>query len=51
MFGKIFRVVRDVVQLPVAVVKDVATLGIKKATDGKLYTTEKLDDIQDDLDS
>lgn len=50
MLGAIFKVARDVVFLPVDVIKDVATLGMKKAHDGKLFTQDKLDKIQDDLD-
>ena len=50
ILGKLFRVVRRTVELPIAVVKDVATLGMEKAMKGKLYTEKKLDEIEDELD-
>lgn len=50
MLGKIFRIVRKTVQLPVAVVKDVATLGLEKSMTGKTFTTKKLDEIEEELD-
>jgi len=50
IFGTMFRVARRTVELPIAVVKDVATLGMRKAIDGKSYTGEKLDDIEEELD-
>jgi hypothetical protein len=50
MLGKLFRTVREIATLPIEVVKDVATLGTKKAMDGKFYTQDKLDKIEDDLD-
>lgn len=49
LFGKIVATVVNVTTLPVAVAKDVATLG-GVSTRGKLdsYTAEKLQQIKDD---
>lgn len=49
MFKKIFRIVRKTVELPIAVVKDVGTLGMKKALEGKTFTEDKLDEIEEEL--
>lgn len=39
----------ELATLPVAVVKDVATLGLKGAMDGETYTQEKLEEIKDEF--
>jgi len=49
MLGKIFSAAVEIVTLPVAVVKDVATLGLKKVMDEQLYTKEKLKEIEEKL--
>ena len=49
MLGKLFQVVEDVVKLPVAVVKDVVTLGGSMTSQSSCYTQQKLDDLKDDL--
>jgi hypothetical protein len=50
MLGKMFRIARRTVELPIAIVKDVATMGLNKVMDGKFYTEKKLDDIEEELD-
>ena len=50
LLGKMFRVARRTVELPIAVVKDVATMGMNKAMDGEFYTEKKLDEIEEELD-
>jgi len=50
ILGKMFRVARRTVELPIAVVKDVATMGMKKAMDDSFYTEDKLDEIEEELD-
>ena len=50
ILGKMFRVVRRTVELPIAVVKDVVTMGAEKAMEGKFYTEKKLDEIEEELD-
>jgi hypothetical protein len=49
-FGKLTKLVLDVVETPVAVVKDIATLGGSLTDKDKPYTQKKLEDIQDDYD-
>lgn len=49
-FGKLTKLVLDVVETPVAVVKDIATLGGSLTDKDKSYTQKKLEDIQDDYD-
>lgn len=44
------RVVLDVAETPIAVVKDVATLGGTLSDNGQTYTGEKMDEIADDYD-
>lgn len=48
IIGKLFGVAINVVKVPVAVVKDVVTLG-GAATDEPAATPEALDDLIDDL--
>ena len=50
ILGKMFRVARRTVELPIAIIKDVATMGMKKAMDNKFYTEDKLDEIEKELD-
>lgn len=49
-FGKLGKLGLDLVELPVAVVKDVATLGGSLTDKNRPYTSQKLEDIQDDYD-
>lgn len=51
MFKKIFRIARRTIELPIAVVKDVGTLGMKKALDGNTFTEDKLDEIEEALEA
>lgn len=48
IIGKLFGVAIDVVKVPVAVVKDVVTLG-GATTDEKPATPQALEDLMDDL--
>lgn len=47
IFGKITQLAIDTVTIPVAIVKDVATLGGSLSEHGETYTGEKLRDIAD----
>lgn len=49
-FGKLGKMVMDVVETPIAVIKDVATMGGVLTDRDETYTAEKLGDIQDDWD-
>lgn len=48
IFGKLGKLVLDVVETPIAIIKDVATLGGSITDQDKPYTAQKLDDLQDD---
>lgn len=50
-FGKLGKLVLDVVETPIAVVKDVATMGGALTDQDKPYTAQKLEDLQDDYDA
>lgn len=39
----------EIVTLPVAVAKDVATLGLRGAMEGETFTEEKLEEIKDEF--
>lgn len=47
-FGKLGKLGLDLIELPVAVAKDVATLGGTLTDRNQPYTSKKLEDIQDD---
>ncbi len=49
-FGNLGKLVMDVVETPIAIVKDVATLGGELTDQKKPYTQKKMEDIQDDWD-
>jgi len=48
ILGKTFRVLLDVVEVPVAVVKDVATLGGTLTDRGETYTSAKIEEAGKD---
>ena len=48
LFGQIVRTVVNVVELPVAVAKDVVTLGGIVTEQGKSYTKQQLEKIADE---
>ena len=50
MFGKLLKAVVQVVEIPVAVVKDVVTLGGVATDKRQPYTSEKIDEIKQTLD-
>jgi hypothetical protein len=49
IFGKLLKTAVDVATSPIAVVKDVATLGGAITDQRKPYTAQKLDQLGDDL--
>lgn len=49
-FGSLTKLVMDVVETPIAIVKDVATLGGTLTDEQKPFTQKKLEDMQDDWD-
>jgi hypothetical protein len=48
ILGKLISVTLDVVEVPLAVVKDVATMGGALTDESKPYTAQKIDEIGDD---
>lgn len=48
LFGQVVRTAVNVVTLPLAVVKDVLTLGGEVTGNGQPYTVEKLRQIKDE---
>lgn len=49
-FGKLGKLAMDLVETPVAVAKDVVTMGGQLTDQKKPYTQQKLEDLQDDWD-
>jgi hypothetical protein len=49
-FGSLGKLVMDVVETPIAVIKDVATMGGTLTDQDKPYTAQQLEDIQKDWD-
>ena len=49
MLGKLFQVIEDVVKLPVAVAKDIVTLGGCTTSQDSCYTQQKLEELKEDL--
>jgi hypothetical protein len=47
-FGKLGKLVMDVVETPIAIVKDVATMGGQLTDQPKPYTQKKMEDIGED---
>jgi hypothetical protein len=50
LFGSLLKTVIDVVETPVAIVKDVATLGGSLTDQNKTYTEQKIDELGKDWD-
>ncbi len=50
LFGSLLKTVIDVVETPVAIVKDVATLGGALTEQDKPYTQQKVEEISEDWD-
>lgn len=48
LFGSLLKTVIDVVETPIAMVKDVATMGGELTDQKKCYTQQKLEEISDD---
>lgn len=51
VFGTLFQTAIDVVKLPIAVVKDIATMGGELSESGKSATIKNLKEIKKDLDN
>ena len=49
ILGDLFKVVIDVVEVPVAVVKDVVTMGGALENEPESYTVQKLKELKEDL--
>jgi hypothetical protein len=49
-FNNLAKLALDVIETPIAIVKDVATMGAQLTDEGKPYTQRKLEDMQDDFD-
>ena len=49
IFGNIFKVVTDIVEVPIAMVKDVVTMGGVLDEKKEPYTATKLKELKDDL--
>lgn len=49
-FNNLGKLVLDIVETPIAAVKDIATMGAQLTDEGKPYTQRKLEDIQEDFD-
>lgn len=48
LFGQLVRTVVNVAQLPVAVIKDVVTLGGVISENGRTYTAKQLEKIKEE---
>ena len=48
--GKLFKAVMKLPLVPVALVADIAMMGVEKATEGKFLVEKTVDSIADDLD-
>lgn len=48
LFGSLIKLTMDVIETPVAIVKDVATLGGALTEQDTPYTAQKLQDLGDD---
>jgi hypothetical protein len=48
LFGKLLSTALDVIETPIAIVKDVATLGGTLTDETKPYTQQKLEELGDD---
>lgn len=49
-FNNLGKLVLDLIETPIAVVKDIATMGAQLTDEGKPYTQRKLEEMQDDFD-
>ena len=49
-FSSLTKLAMDVVETPIAIVKDVATMGGTLTDQSRPYTQRKLEDMQDDWD-
>lgn len=49
-FNNLGKLALDIIETPVAVVKDIATMGSQLTDEGKPYTQRKLEEMQEDYD-
>lgn len=50
LFGSLLKTVIDVVETPIALVKDVATMGGELTDQKECYTQQKLEELSEDWD-
>lgn len=50
LFGSLLKTVIDVVETPVAIVKDIATAGGSLTDQNKTYTQQKIEELGEDWD-
>lgn len=48
LFGSLLKTAIDVIETPIAIVKDVATMGGELTDQKKCYTQQKLEEISED---
>jgi hypothetical protein len=48
LFGSLLKTVIDVVEMPIAIAKDVATMGGELTDQKKCYTQQKLEEVDED---
>ena len=51
LFGSILSTALDIIETPIAIIKDAATLGGTLTDNDRTYTSKKLDEISDDYES
>jgi hypothetical protein len=49
-FNNLGKLALDLIETPIAVVKDIATMGSVLTDEGKPYTQRKLEEMQEDFD-
>lgn len=50
LFNNLGKLALDLIETPVAIVKDIATMGAQLTDEGKPYTQRKLEEMQEDFD-
>ena len=49
-FNNLAKLALDIAETPIAIVKDIATMGAQLTDEGKPYTQRKLEDMKEDFD-
>lgn len=49
IIGKLFGVVIDIVEIPIAIAKDIVTVGGTLTEEDKPYSMQKIKELKDDL--